>query len=219
MPELIFTNDNTKTKKKALNFDLTGIYTIKDFYVQIGAGIGLSNDEGKFNIDYSQFDSIGYYYKVTGFIINPQTGAPIYKTEEENVYDTIFYNETKTSDNLYTYLRIPAFVGLQVHENKGFSVSLKAGGVYSVLINKKEPGTQYTNNNATWIQITDESQKRIQSNLQLSVGMGFAYQIRNKLSISAEPTYNYYINQVYVNSLTSKTPWSIGLRTGIIFKF
>jgi len=219
VPELIFTNDETNSKKGALNFDLTGIYTIKDVYFQIGAGIGLSNDEGKFNIDYAQYDSIGYYYEVTGFTINPETGMPIYKTDVENVYDTVFYKQTETTDNYYTYLRIPAFVGLQVHENKGFSISLKAGGTYSLLINKKESEAQYTNNNATSIKITDETNSRIQSNFQLSIGMGFAYQIRNKLSISAEPTYNYYINQVYLNSLTSKTPWSIGLRTGIIFKF
>jgi len=218
-PELIFTNDENNSKKKALNFDVTGIYNVNDWFIQFGAGVGLSEDNGTYRIDYAQYDSIGYYYEVTGFTINPETGKPVYKTDVKDVYDTVLYNQTKTTDNLYTYLRFPVFGGLKVHENKRFSVRIKAGGTYSILINKNEPGTDFTNDNATWITISNETRERIQSNLQLSFAVGFSYQISNKLSINVEPVYNYYVKPVYERGFNSKSPWSVGLRAGIIFEF
>lgn len=217
-PELIFTNEKNNSNKMALNLDVTGIYNVNDWFIQFGAGVGLSEDNGTYRIDYAQYDSIGYYYEVTGFTIDPETGAPVYKTDVKDVYDTVLYNQTKTTDNLYTYLRFPVFGGLKVHENKRFSVCVKAGGTYSILINKNEPGTDFTNDNATWINISNETPERIQSNLQLSFAVGFSYQISNKLSINVEPVYNYYVNPVYERRFNSKSPWSVGLRAGILFK-
>jgi len=218
VPEIIFTNNEDKDKKQSVSLDLTGIYSIKNVYFQFGAGIGLSNDKGKFNIDYSQYDSIGYYYAVTGFSINQQTGQPVYKTELENVYDTVYYNQTENADNLFTYLRIPAYVGVNVHNSKKVNLSIKAGGIYSILINSRESNYTFTNDNATWINVVDETHKRVSSNLQLSVGIGAALRLKENLSLSFEPAYNYYINNIYINDVSKKTPWSISLRTGIIFK-
>jgi hypothetical protein len=121
-PELIFINDKNSSTKKALNFDVTGIYNVNDWFIQAGVGVGFSEDNGIYRIDYAQYDSIGYYYEVTGFTINPETGAPVYKTDVKDVYDTVLYNQIKTTDNLFTYLRFPVFGGLKVHENKRFSV-------------------------------------------------------------------------------------------------
>ncbi|OQX79275.1 MAG: hypothetical protein B6D61_03875 [Bacteroidetes bacterium 4484_249] len=218
-PEIIFTNDKNNSKKMALNLDVSGIYNVNDWCIEVGAGVGLSEDNGTYRIDYAQYDSIGYYYEVTGFTINPETGKPEYKTEIEGVYDTVLYNQTQTTDNLYTYLRFPVFGGLNVHENKNFSVCIKAGGIYSILINKNEPGTDFTNDNATWINISNETPERIQSHLQLSLAVGLHYRLSNKLSISAEPIYNYYVNPVYERRYNLKSPWSVGLRAGILFKF
>lgn len=218
-PEVIFTNDENNSKKTAISLDVTGIYSVKDWVLEFGVGVGFSEDDGNYQIDYAQYDSIGYYYKVTGFVINPENGQPIYNTNVEGVYDTVLYNETQTTDNLYTYLRIPVFGGLKIHENKRLSVSLKAGGIYSILINKKEPGSDYTNESATWISISNETQERIQSNIQLSLAVGLSYQLSNKLSINMEPFYNYYIQPVYERKLNSKSPWSVGLRAGIELQF
>ena len=218
-PELIFTNDENNSNKKALNIDVTGIYSVNDWFIQFGAGVGLSEDNGIYQIDYAQYDSIGYYYEVIGFTINPETGVPVYKTDVKDVYDTVLYNQTKTTDNLYTYLRVPVFGGLKVHENKRFSVCIKAGGTYSILINKNEPGTDFTNDNATWITISNETPERIQSNLQVSLAVGLSYQLSNKLNINVEPVYNYYVKPVYERGFNSKSPWSVGLRAGILFEF
>lgn len=217
VPEVIF-NTNENSRNLALNFDVSGIYGIKDWFMQFGIGVGLSEDNGIYKIDYAQYDSIGYYYEVNGFEIDPSNGQPVFNTTTEGVYDTVLYNETQTTNNFYTYLRLPVYAGLKLHENKRFSVSLKAGGIYSVLLKKKEPDSDYTNDNATWIRITNDTPERIQNNFQLSIAIGLKYQLNNRLSVSAEPVYNYYLNSVYQQRYSSKSPWSLGLRAGIILQ-
>ena len=83
-----------------MNFDVTGIYNVNDWFIQFGAGVGLSEDNGTYQIDYAQYDSIGYYYEVTGFIINPETGEPIYKTDVKDVYDEAALKEWAASTGL-----------------------------------------------------------------------------------------------------------------------
>ncbi|MEZ5199076.1 MAG: hypothetical protein R2764_22645 [Bacteroidales bacterium] len=218
-PEIIFTNGSGNAKQMALNLDATGIYIMNDWFLQFGLGVGLSEDDGTYKINYAQYDSIGYYYEVTGFLINPENGQPIFNTRVEGVFDTVLYNQIETTNNSYTYLRFPVLGGIRIHENKRFSVSLKAGGIYSILISKKEPGSDFMNENATWISISNETPERIQSNFQLTVGVGLSYQLSNKLSIGAEPVYNYFVNPVYERRLNSKSPWSLGLRAGVVFQF
>ena len=216
-PEAIFMQD--KTVKKAVDFDFTGMYRKQDWYIEAGAGVAISEDDGTFIINYAQNDSIGYFYKVTSFDIDPTTGKPVFNTNVEGVYDTVPYNQTEVMKNKYYYLRFPVYAGLKVYNYKRFSVFLKAGAVYSVLTNKNEPDINFINDKATWIQITNQTPQRIHSNLQLSAGVGLIYGITNKLEVSVEPVYNYYLNSVYDRSYNSKSPWSLGLRTGINFKF
>ena len=217
-PELIFLNDEKNSKKKAISIDITGIYSRNDWFIQAGAGIALSEDNGTYRIDYAQYDSIGYYYEVTGFTINPETGEPVFKTTIENVYDTVDYNTTTSTDNLYTYFRLPVFVGYKVNEYKRLSIYLKGGAIYSILLKSNEPGVDYANEKATRIKITNETPGRIQSYWQLSAAIGFSYSLTNNLSLSAEPVFNYYMKPVYEQRLYSKSPWSVGLRAGILFK-
>jgi len=218
-PEQIFVNDENNSKNEAISFDASVIYTVKDWFLQAGVGIGLSRDNGTFRIDYAQYDSINYYNEVTSFTIDPLTGKPIFNTHITNVYDTVVYDKTNTTENLYTYLRIPVFAGYKIHEIKKFSVFLKAGVTYSVLINKNEPNTEYNNINATWVNITNETPSRIESNWQLSGGMGFSWKFGNKLNVVVEPVYSYYLNPVYKRNYNSKSTWSLGLRAGVTFKF
>ena len=101
--EWIFMNDPDHTIKNAYNIDLSGIYYKNDWLIQSGVGVSLSEDDGLYQVDYLQNDSIGFYYQVNGFTIDPQTGQPVYKTSVENVYDTVDYNESAKVDNSYTY--------------------------------------------------------------------------------------------------------------------
>jgi hypothetical protein len=216
-PEIIFLNDEEKSTKKSINFDVTGVYG-EDFFVEAGVGVALSEDNGRFNINYSQYDSVGYFYQVNSFEIDPVTGEPVFKTTLEGLYDTVDYQTSETVDNLYTYLRIPLYAGYKIREFKGFSVYLKAGGIYSVLVGSNESGTNYTNDKATSIIIEDETPQRVHSYFKLSASVGLSYMLSNSVSLSLEPVYNYYMQPVYERRLSDKSPWSLGLRFGVLVK-
>ncbi|MCD4696308.1 MAG: hypothetical protein K8S16_08730, partial [Bacteroidales bacterium] len=140
-PEFVF-NDENKTNR-SYNFDATIYYFRSDWYIQGGIGFGLTEDEGLFNIDYTQYDSIGYYNKVSSFTIDPATGKPVYKTEIEGLFDTVAYAQAATTKNQYTYLRFPFYLGINLRNFKRISIDLKGGIIYSVLVNKMEDEIQY----------------------------------------------------------------------------
>ena len=222
-PEIIFVNDpdnyQDKSKENSISLELTGIYNRNDWFIQAGAGIAISEDDGKYHIDYAQYDSIGYFNKVISFEIDPESGKPVFQTTVEGVYDTVEYNTTASTKNTYTYFRLPIFAGYNVYNYKRIGISIKGGGVYSILMKSKEPGAEFNNEKATWIKITNETPGRIQSNFTLSVAIGFSYRLNNNLCLSAEPVYSYYLKPEYEKMNNSKSPYSFGLRTGIIVKF
>ncbi|MEZ5082367.1 MAG: hypothetical protein R2750_02770 [Bacteroidales bacterium] len=216
-PELIF-NESYKNNY-ALNFDITANYFRNDWFIQAGLGIGVTQDDGIFDIQYAQYDSIGYYNKVNSFSVDPSTGQLIYKTQIEGLYDTVEYSQESITKDYYTYFRLPFYAGINLRSFKRWSVDLKGGAIFSVLLNKVESDFTYDNTKATWIKINDETPVRIKSNIQLSAGVAFNYQINNNLYFQIEPVYSYYLNPVYEKKYNINSPFSLGVRTGLLLKF
>lgn len=219
-PEVIFMNDDAKTRKLQLNFDAVMNYKPnEDFYLQGGLGIGVSQDNGRYNVDYEQYDSVGYYYEVNSYTIDPVTGKPVFKTSIENVYDTVGYNSLSLTGNRYTYLRMSGFMGYRVHYAKSFSVFVKGGVTYSILVNSFEPDPGFKNDDALNLKITNETAKRINDNWQASAGVAFNFRLSNSITLTGEPIFNYYLRPVYERGYTAKNPYSLGLKLGLLFKF
>ncbi|MCB0805785.1 MAG: hypothetical protein KDC05_08290, partial [Bacteroidales bacterium] len=202
-----------------LNTDLSIRYEKNDWYLESGIGLGITHNNGIFDVNYAQYDSIGYYYKVDQVTINETTGKPVLHTVTENVYDTLFYNQNINTRNSYTYLRIPLYAGIEVQSYRRLSVYLRAGITYNILISSNEKQAEFENSNATWIEINDQTPQRIQSNFALSGGLGFNYRLSRNVLLVAEPTGSYWAKPVYQRTYSVKSPWALGLRTGIIFKF
>jgi hypothetical protein len=219
-PEVIFMNDEEKTRKLQLNFDAVVNYKPnEEFYLQGGLGIGVSQDDGRYNVDYEQYDSVGYYYEVNSFTIDPVTGKPVFKTSIENVYDTVGYNSLSLTGNRYTYLRMSGFMGYRVHYAKNFSVFVKGGIIYSILVNSFEPDPEFKNDDALNLKITNETGKRINDTWQASAGIGLNYRLSQSITLTGEPMFNYYLRPVYEQRLNIKNPYSLGLKMGLLFKF
>ncbi len=68
VPELIFPGSDKINK--GIGIEVTGRYIMNDFYLETGLGFNVSDDDGQYKIDYEQYDSIGYYYKVNSFAID-----------------------------------------------------------------------------------------------------------------------------------------------------
>lgn len=217
IPELIFPGSGKVNK--SIGLEITGRYMLNEVFLETGLGINVSEDDGKFTIDYTQYDSIGYYYKVNSFTIDESSGQPVFNTGVEAVYDTIGYAAQQTKRNTYTYLYLPLSAGVNLYQFKRFSVNIQAGLIYSLMVAKNEQHSDYENENATSIDITNETPARITSNWLLKTSVGLQYQLTPKISLNIEPQFKYYIIPVYEQRYNPKPTFGGGLRMGLYFNF
>jgi hypothetical protein len=101
---------------------------------------------------------------------------------------------------------------------KRFGWFVKGGPVFSVLINKKIPTPDVGDD-----KIIDMDQRmplRVNTSWQFAFSAGLSYQLSDKVSIAIEPTLKYYLNSQYERKyITTRHPYSFGLRTGLLFNF
>ncbi len=216
VPELIFTGaDQTN---KGIGIEITGRYLWNDFYVETGLGFNISDNDSKYKIEYEQYDSIGYYYKVNSFSIDESSGQPLFNTDVEAVFDTVDYSHSEVTRNTYTYLYLPVYAGVKLYQFKKITVNLQAGLTYSLLIKSNEPTVEYNNDQATRISIVNETPSRISSNWLMSASVGLQYQFNPKIGLNVEPMLKYYIKPIYERGYNSKNTFGFGLRVGMYFK-
>ncbi|MHC1777488.1 MAG: hypothetical protein AB9834_18960 [Lentimicrobium sp.] len=186
--------------------------------VETGLAYSLSEDNGRFMISYNSYDSIGYYNKVVSFTPDPENpGTVQFNTEVQGVYDSIDHElETKTN-NRYSYLQIPLMAGYQLYAGRLFTIGLKAGPVFSVMLGSDEPAAAFEQEGTTLNSIDNLSPQRVSTNWQVAAGLGIGMHLSPRLTLLAEPTYKYYLRPVYQNHNTK--PQSIGIKAGLLYRF
>ncbi len=186
--------------------------------LETGLAYSLSEDNGRFMISYNSYDSIGYYNKVVSFTPDPENpGTVQFNTEVQGVYDSIDHElETKTN-NRYSYLQIPLMAGYQLYAGRLFTIGLKAGPVFSVMLGSDEPAAAFEQDGTTLNSIDNLSPVRVSTNWQVAAGLGIGMHLSPRLTLLAEPTYKYYLRPVYQNHNTK--PQSIGIKAGLLYRF
>lgn len=186
--------------------------------METGVAVSLSDDNGRFMINYNSLDSIGYYNRVVSFSIDPENpGTILFNTEATGVYDSVTHADEALTANRYTYLQIPLMAGYQVYTNRRMSISLKAGPVFSVLLGSEEPPATFSQDGATVSLIDDRTPVRFTTNWQVAAGLGVGFYLFHGLTFQLEPTCKTYLRPVYRNSRTN--PNSIGLKAGLLYRF
>jgi hypothetical protein len=217
IPDLIFTGNSQATFGFAA--ELTGVRTLDVFSIEAGFGINRTYDQGRFKIDYEQYDSIAYYYKVNSFTVDEATGKPNFNTTIETVFDSVDYFASEATKNTYTYLYFPLHVGAEISRFQRISLHANAGIYYSVLISKNEPPSEFRNDRALNMTIVNESPSRIASQVMIAGSLGLHFAIRTNLFLNIEPLVKYPIKPMYEKRYNPGKTWSAGLRTGLYFKF
>lgn len=218
-PEVVFYPDDSVSNSRNFNFGLDIRYHKKNFFIKTGLGISIARDEGKYNINYKQLEYLGSYqdvYNVT-FDTTESGVEPIYHTKTVMVYDSVEHATVSKEKNTYTYIQIPLMFGYQIERPK-VNYSIMAGPCFSAMINKNIPDPAYPEN-ARILNITSDVAERISTNWQMVLGVGINYKLSKKWELSLEPTKRYYLNSAYRRDIiTTKHPYSIGLRAGLLFK-
>jgi len=217
-PVVSFYQDDSIPNQRSYTFDVSAKWMKNEFFIESGLGLSFSSDDGKYNIDYEKY--LGSYddvYNVT--FDTTQSGAivPIYHTNVVGVYDSISSYKVEKTTNNYTYLQIPLYVGFHKQIDRlGWFV--KGGPIFSLLIHESIP-EPYAGNDRI-IGLDQQMAYRVNTHWQFAVSAGVTYELSNKVCIALEPTFRYYLKSQYERKYISTShPYSIGLRTGLLFNF
>ena len=217
-PEVIFYPDDSIPNQKSYTVEVTGKWQKNEFFVESGLGLSFSSDDGKYNIDYEKF--LGTYDDVYNVTFDTTEGGaivPIYHTTIVGVYDSISKFKIEKTKNRYTYLQIPVYIGFHKEVNR-FGWFIKGGPVLSILVNENIPKPDAGNDRI--IDVNQQMPTRVNAHWQLAFSAGLTYQLSRKVSIAIEPTFKYYLNSQYERKyITTRHPYAVGLRTGLLFNF
>jgi hypothetical protein len=218
--EGVYYHSRMVSPRRAYGAGLLYLKDLDPFTIGLGAGFTISEDNGDYLIRYAQYDSIGYYYDVKSFVIDPETQQPVFNTSITGVYDSVEYSTGQNPGNKYYYLQLPFVLGYKVWETRRLSFSLRGGPLLSILVKADESPASYSNSRAVWVVISDKTPKRIKSNWQLGLEGVLSYALRKNLSVNLEPFCRYYLKSPYENlRVKDKTTWSLGGRVGISIDF
>jgi hypothetical protein len=192
------------------------------FSIQAGLGLGYYKESGEYQVSYSSYDSVGFYYDVSSFSLHPENpDSVLYELDETSIYDTVDHIVISEIQNKYLYLRLPVKFGYNLFNTKRLSCHLRGGLVFSLLVWKDEPEVSIPAADITRIDIEQTYPGRLSTSWQLTAGISFIYKFNNRFGISFEPTYMQYIGKLYKPGFdySDTRPYAIGLRTGIYVKF
>ncbi|MEN8223808.1 MAG: hypothetical protein ABFS05_00485 [Bacteroidota bacterium] len=217
-PLVSFYADDSIPNQRSYTFDASLKWTKNEFFIESGLGLSFSSDDGKYNIDYEKF--LGSYddvYNVTYDTLNNGSIVPTYHTNVVNVYDSISTYKLEKTKNHYTYLQIPVYVGFHKQTDR-FGWFVKGGPVFSLLMRENIPHPDAGNDRI--IGLDQQMASRVNTYWQFAFSAGMTYQLSNKVSIAIEPTFRYYLNSQYERKyISTRHPYSLGLRTGLLFNF
>lgn len=217
-PDVVFYPEDSIPNQRSYTVDVSGKWIKNEFFVESGLGVTFSSDDGKYAIDYEKF--LGTYDDVYNVTFDTTAGGaivPIYHTSIVDVYDSISQFRIEKTQNKYTYLQIPLYFGFQKQVNR-FGWFIKAGPIFNVLIHENIPSPDAGNDKI--IDIDQQMPSRVNTNWQLAFSAGLNYQLSDKVSLAIEPIFKYYLNSQYQRKyITTRHPYSIGLRTGLLFNF
>jgi len=219
-PDMVFYNSSAGSFKYNYTFDLGARLNLGRFYIQSGAGLTYSSDIGDYAISYLKNDSIGYYYTINSFSVEPGNPEdPQFESKQVTVYDSVQYYYDYSTKNKYYYLQIPLSAGYRIINKPSWRLSVEAGLLYAYLVSINEPAPTFYIPEGRILDIERQGPKRNKHSFGVTAGVSVEYQFARNFFLLIEPTFKYYLQAIDENSSRGdKQPYSIGLRAGIWYR-
>jgi len=219
-PEITFFPSDNKLTNQSYSVDGSVIYKFSGYMLQSGLGVQFASDDGHYKVDYRKF--LGTYqdvYDVTFDTNENGNLVPVYHTQTVEVYDSISRVSLTPTKNRYTYLQIPLYFGYG-EDYKRVSWFVKGGPSLAILIHEGQPSVNFNSGNNKVLSSETELPARINTNWSFVFSAGLGYKLGNHVSVTLEPTMRFYMKSAYErNVVTTKHPYSFGIRTGLLFGF
>ena len=204
------------------SLELIAAYEKSRFILEGGVGANYTTESVKYGVNYSSYDSVGYFINVNSFSIDPGNPDSIrFETSLKNIYDSISHYRIQENTNKYAYLQIPVRIGYRLIEKDRFSLDLKVGILFSLQVYKDVPEVPYQGSDAEQIEVILHYPDRLKTNWQYTAGVGMNYHINRNLRFTLEPFYRQYIKSVYSSDseYSARSPYAFGIRGGLYFHF
>lgn len=218
-PDMVFYRNPSSSFKYNYTFDAGTKYNIGRFYLQSGLGATYSTAIGDYAISYRKNDSIGYYYIISSYSVDPGEPGVQLETKQVTVYDSVNYFYDYSTKNRYLYLQIPLKFGYRIIDKPRWRLSVEAGLLYAYLISITEPTPSFYMSEARILDIARRTPERNRHTLGFTGSISVEYQFARNFYLLIEPTFKYYMQAIEESSsIGSKQPYSIGLRAGIWYR-
>lgn len=210
---------HSRPNKGFYGLDFTTEMDYGNLSFEAGIGASYELDNGDYLVNYDSWDSVGFYYNITSFTVDPvNPDSVIFNKETVSVYDSIEHLDLRSTKRTYTYLQFPLAIKYKFLNYGKISFSVRGGCIFSVLLNKSEPELQHNIPQTEIIGIRQQTPSRRKTNWRVFAGIQFQYMLTNKIKINLEPVYMHHLKSPYVKGeYDMPKSYTIGLRTGISF--
>ena len=197
-------------------------YNYSNWIFQTGVSYSRFSDQFNYNSDQQQIQFKSYTY-VDSVIYNQQGNIIQYVTHPVNIHDTVLFQQTIKASKNYSLLNIPVMLAYQYGFGK-VSVSLKAGVLCTLIISEKETISLPETPNVSVLKIYSDGYSINKVNWAGILSAEVDYHINKNWGVSVEPMMQYYFKPLYngtdINSnSTNQSPYLIGIKTGLFYKF
>jgi hypothetical protein len=229
IPDLGFYNSSGKSHM-SYGAELSLGYQFKHFTVQTGAGLMFDKENVNYLADYKTYQATDQYQLVTYYVVDTipvyQNDSligylyrPTFHTTTVEIFDSVSNQENLTTEIRYTTLNIPFTIGYTWTVKK-WGLSLKTGGIYTLMLGKKESAIQLSDPDANITSIDRLNTLRTRQQWSLIFSPSVDYYITHDISVGIEPYFRYTF-QSGSNSgkILGLKPYALGLKTGITFNF
>ncbi|MFO8054180.1 MAG: hypothetical protein R6U19_03340 [Bacteroidales bacterium] len=212
-----------------LGIAFSGRYHLNNnYFLETGLGMYQTKDAWDYIVEYRSEEISGYYQAVDSVsytIVQGSAGQDSvvvnYHTRQQAVCDSVDNIDKDISTKTYTFLSIPMLIGYN-NNYKRFTYSLSTGMIMAVLVDEKIEHASFDQQNASIIDIEEQLYHRLSTNWYYTLNLGAGYQVSHRWQVMLEPSVKVYIRDLYKEvpaDGNQKIPFSIGLRTGIRYRF
>lgn len=150
------------------------------------------------------------------FLSSYSLPARILSSHTNDGFDPVKANLDYVSSTLYqnlSFLELPVVIRYKVIDRK-IDINLIGGMSYNFMLNNSVYALQ---DDGRYPVGTTEGLNAV--SLSSSLGMGMEYKLSQNLSLNLEPTFRYYLNPFNSAKTTGLHPYSLGIFSGIAYKF
>jgi len=207
---------NEKPNLTGQGYHLSLTYGISNLYLKTGIGLRNIREKGNYTVHYNKY--LGNYehvYNVT-FDSTENGVIPNYHTFTVDVYDSIEHVRIGEAKIKNRYLDIPLLFGYEKDFGR-LSLHIHAGPNISVLLGRNATTINYPEEQIRIVRARQDLSSRKKINWQIMAGAGIDYRLTNRLELSIEPVFRYYLSPEFKQNNSNGNGFGFGLRTGISY--